>query len=173
MKLNEVKAHFEAERAAQQCDKILVSTTFGEGGSKVGIRKTDYGNYKAFNQSLLVVAIPRSHYQSSIQDYDISEAKLAVIPPNQHFEQKDFDNGDTKYNINITSYLIEELPRGSSYTEVFEDVDIQLEPEKRVEATDDGNRPFDKLTKREYACILLRVPRSGQPWLDELIRQRI
>lgn len=30
-----------------------------------------------------------------------------------------------------------------------------------------------QLTAREYACVLLRVPESGTPWLDELIRESI
>lgn len=31
--------------------------------------------------------------------------------------------------------------------------------------------PYKDMTLRQYACIQMRVPASGLPWLDELIKQ--
>lgn len=31
--------------------------------------------------------------------------------------------------------------------------------------------PVHGMTLREYACIKLRVPRTGKPWLDEIINE--
>lgn len=33
------------------------------------------------------------------------------------------------------------------------------------------NKSFSAMNLREYACIHLGVPESGEPWLDELIRK--
>ena len=59
-----------------------------------------------------------------------------------------------------------------SVTEKFmipmSDCELVWEDKPFVEKPD---KPYKEMTLREYACIQLRVPDSGLPWLDTLIKE--
>jgi len=98
-------------------------------------------------------------------EYDfVSKYDVGYIPPDVFTDYEKWNaytaSGYTTYAINHTKYI------GNGPAVQY---DISKEVVSSL-STEGGSREFEKLSQREYACVLLRVPRSGTKWIDELIR---
>jgi hypothetical protein len=85
------------------------------------------------------------------------DSKIYEIPYNKDY--KEVYKLDSSYSIKdkeIRKYIV---PLSEARL-IYEDVPFKQLPDK----------PFKEMTLREYACIHLKVPNSGLPWLDEIIK---
>ena len=70
-------------------------------------------------------------------------------------------------------YTTKEIEMDSTDSKVPSDVsDISFDPNFSFGDHDaDQDRDHTKLTRLEYACLVLKVPSTGKEWLDKLILQ--
>lgn len=134
----------------------------------ISIRDYTYNAYINSDKDMAIIAVPIEDYKN--RQYDISKSKLLIIPPNQKFDKKKFDNGDIKYSIRIERYI--DL-KSSEASGGFEQLELFNEEDSILKSELDYNKSYSKFTKREIACILLRTPNSGKEWLDKLITHKL
>jgi hypothetical protein len=72
---------------------------------------------------------------------------------------------------NLEDYETEEFQGKLKYLIPLDKAQSVWNKEEVYEELMDEN--ISKLTTRQFACILLKIPESGLPWLDALIRKRI
>lgn len=103
----------------------------------------------------LVVGVFASEFESDCYFAGDYGKKLYKIPATTKFKamyEKDTFQGKDKWLVPVSSCQI-----------VWEDKAFVELP----------NSPFSSVTLREYACIHLKLPQSGNPWLDTLIKESI
>ena len=86
------------------------------------------------------------------------DSKIYKVPFNKDF--KDVYKLDKSMSIKDREVVKYVVPL-SMASLVYEDVPFKQLPDKS----------FKEVTLREYACIHLKVPNSGNPWLDEIIQR--
>jgi len=129
-----------------------------------------------------------SKWYYKINENDSSTYKLVFIPYNEKY--KELIN-DSKYTFNVISayvysvlnnkYTIKQIESDKYIVKVNNETDIidkTINVKKKIddpilEINSDSDRNYTKFTKRELACIYLKVPNSGTKWLDELIKLSI
>lgn len=102
--------------------------------------------------------------------YDIETSVAFYIPPD--FFNSIVLSSNSKTEITVTQFAHKTDVIDSTEEEVFEYEDIVIENADLKDAYD-MDRSFNKLSKREYVCILLKVPESGTPWIDSLIKKSL
>ena len=86
------------------------------------------------------------------------DSKIYKVPFNKDF--KDVYKLDKSMSIKDREVVKYVVPL-SMASLVYEDIPFKQLPDKS----------FKEITLREYACIHLKVPNSGNPWLDEIIQR--
>jgi hypothetical protein len=105
------------------------------------------------------------------------ERKLYKLRHNPHYateyEQTPPKNPNEKSSIRYLVPVSELIPVKSQ--EILNGQQGQQEQRmvtKQFELVDpETDPPYGSMTLRDYACIQLRVPESGKPWLNEIIKK--
>lgn len=73
----------------------------------------------------------------------------------------------------VVSYKSKEIDMESTNSNILSNVaDVSFDPNFSFGNYDaDQDRDASKITRLEYACLILKVPNSGKDWIDRLILQ--
>lgn len=110
---------------------------------------------KSFIKDLIpVVGMFEKEFQDDFYFYSDYQKKIYKLPKQtqaqfENFE-KDVFQGETKRLVPLSICEI-----------IWDDKPFEELPDEQ----------YDKMTVRKYACIHLKVPKSGLPWLDALIKE--
>jgi hypothetical protein len=83
---------------------------------------------------------------------DKGDKRIYRIPRPDYLEQYEFEKFGKDYKYQIPK---------RDWETVWEDKEFEEKPDKA----------FKEMTLREYACIKLKIPDSGNQWLDTLIKK--
>lgn len=123
---------------------------------ELGINSNNCYPKKTFLDSSgeVVIGMHKKEFSEDFYFYVEYDKKLYVLRKQIDLSKfpEDIFMGKTKYLVPVTLCQL-----------VWED-----KPLEEIELPD---KKFQEMTVREYACIHLKVPNSGIPWLDKLIEQ--
>lgn len=119
---------------------------------ELGIDSDNVYPKKSFKKdSDIYIGLYLREMQDDFYFYNDYDKKIYKIPVTDEVEKYEMEKFGDSYK-----YLI---PKGD-WEIVWEDVPYQEKPDLA----------YNSMTVRQYACIHLRVPDSGLPWLDEIIK---
>lgn len=115
----------------------------------LGIDTTNVYNKKTFlDQNIVVVSMFESELREDFYFWNERDNKIYKLPGSQNKQSFTFEVSSNRYFVPFSLFLV-----------VWEDKPYRELPDK----------PFSNITVREYACIHLGIPNSGNEWLDNLI----